>query len=565
MADSKHTKTVAKPNFFSRFLSTLQAGKEKEGSLTGYSKASDDLTEIAFTDTTYFQKAAGKKQLEILYRNNWAVKKCINVRASMMSFRGLKIVCKSDKSKIVIDKFLRRMHPTRPMLALQQSFRNRSINADIFPFAADELLFSPSGTKEKPVDPSKAKSLDGFTAVHPINIDFIREMDDKIKFEKDGITPVGWIFKRDPDGDYTGGTKLPLGRVAHLSYNKVGDEIFGMSSIEPVYKTAERHLKVEEGIAHGVITYGNPTRDFIVGDETHPATKAMMDNVATEVKGFNFKSEYVHPNHIRVGQIESFSLGKIPNYISPFLEAISGNFEVPFFVLTGKGEGANKATAQVIVDFVYQTIEPLQQAQAMYFEESILSPLMRLNNIEEVPTIEWNEILPKNLKDYANVIKSLSSVMIGGKQMLSMEEARELAGLGKSVMFKKTTGAELAEVRGSPGILLVKPHGEQLWKGKKKLIVKAKEFPEMINRALYLVSDNKVYGIIKLKEPTDLTLKEFRALRKDHLISEDERVKWWPDANKLFAFKFTRLKMFKEPKDYTVEKGVQNFIKEVKI
>ncbi len=566
MADSPSTKVVSKQGFFSRFLSTLGL-KEKEDALTGYSIAADDLSEIAFTDTTQFQTAQGKKMLEILYRNNWAVKKCINTRANMMSFRGLKIVCKSDKCKKVVNNFLKKMHPTRPMLALQQSFRNRSINVDIFGGGFDELLYSPAGTPAKPADPAQAKSLDGFSVVHPINIDLQRTEggDETILFDKTGRVPLGWIFKRDPESDYTGGTKLPLGRIGHMVYNKIGDEILGMSSIEPVYKTAERHLKVEEGIAHGILTYGNPTRDFICGDETHPTTKKMLDDVASEVKGFNFKGEYIHGPWIRVGQIESFSLGKIPNYISPFLEAIAGNFEVPFFVLTGKGEGANKATAQVIIDFVYQTIEPLQQAQAMYFEESILAPLMRLNNIDEIPTIEWNEILPKNLKDYSAVVKVLSDVMIGDKQIISREEARELAGLGKSVAFKKPTGAELAEVRGSPGILLVKPHGEQLWKSRKKLIVKAKAFPEMINRALYLVSDNKVYGIIKLKEAVDLTLKEFRALRKDHLISEDERVKWWPDANKLFAFKFTRLKMFKEPKEFMVPKGAKNFIKDVKI
>ena len=164
------------------------------------------------------------------------------------------------------------------MLALQNSFRDRSINADIFGNAMDELLFTPAGTKEKPMDPENAKDLQGFTAIHPINIDLQRKMDEKIEFK--GNVPKGWVFKRDPEGDYSGGIKLPLGRVAHLIYNKIGDEILGMSSIEPVFKTAERHLKVEEGIAHGVLTYGNPTRDFIVGDETHPPTKKMLDGGA---------------------------------------------------------------------------------------------------------------------------------------------------------------------------------------------------------------------------------------------------------------------------------------------
>ena len=436
MPPSKRTKVVTKQNFVSRFIANLQkSSEEKKGALLPYSVASDDLSEIAFSDTTYFQSAKGKKALEILYRNNWAVRKSINVRANLMSFRGMKIVTDDDKAKKVMKEFLLRMHPTRPMLALQNSFRDRSINTDIFGNAFDELLYTPGGTKEKPADPEKAKDLLGFTTIHPINIDLQRMQDETIEF-KDNV-PKGWIFKRDPEKDYTGGTKLPLGRVAHLIYNKIGDEIFGMSSIEPVFKTAERHLKIEEGIAHGVLTYGNPTRDFMVGDETHPPKKKMLDDVATEVAGFNFKSEYIHPPWIRVGQIESFSLGKIPNYIQPFVTAIAANFEVPEFAVTGRGEGTNKATAQVMVDFIYQTIEPLQQKQAMYFEEQILWPLMKLHKIEEVPTIEWNEILPKNIKDYANVVKTLTEAMVGGKQIISMEEARELAGLGKQISFKK--------------------------------------------------------------------------------------------------------------------------------
>ncbi len=444
MASAKRTKTIHKPSMLNRFIAKLQAGKEKKEAILPYSIAADDLTEIAFADTTYFQKPEGKKELEVLYRNCWAVKKCINVRANLLAFRGLKLVCKSDKAKKATNEMLKKMHPTRPMLALQNSFRDRSINADIFGNAHDELLFTPSGTKEKPADPAKATGMEGFTAIHPMNIDLQRNMDEKIVF-KDNV-PVGWVFKRDPIGDYTGGIKLPLERVAHLIYNKIGDEILGMSSIESVFKTAERMLKIEEGITQGILTHGNPLHDVIVGDESHPPTKKMLDEVATEVKGLNMKSEYVHPGWIRVGQIESFSLGKAMNYTSPYITAIGSNFEVPEFIMLGTGEGTNKATAQAMIDFVEQTIEPLQQKQAMYFEENILKPLMDIKKIDEVPTVEWNEILPKHITDYANVIKVLTEAMVGGKQIITYEEARELAGLGKNITFKKITGSELAEV-----------------------------------------------------------------------------------------------------------------------
>lgn len=553
-------------NFIQRFLEDRKKKKDKELGLTVYSKAATDQTEIAFVDTNYFLKPQGKKQLEILYRNNWAVWKGVNVRANLLSSRGLKIVCKSDRAKEVINKFLKHLHPTRPILALQHSFRNRSINTDVFGTSHDELLFTPAGTKEKPLDPSKAKELHGFKTIHPINIDLQRDEIGKVKF-KNGV-PLGWHFYEDPGATYDPeqSVKLPFKRVAFLKYNSIGDEILGMSSLEPIYKTAERLLKIEEGITQGILTHGNPLHDVIVGDEAHPPTKKMIDNVSDQVQGLNTKSEYVHPPWIRVGQIESFSLGKALNYTQPYLTAISAGLGVPEFILLGRGEGTNKATAQAMINFIHQTIEPLQQEQAMYFEGQILEPLMRLNNIDEVPTIEWNEILPRNPNDYAQVIKVLSEAMIGGKQIISTEEIRELAGLGRSADFKKPTG-ELAEVKKTtlPGIYLVSPHGKLIWEGKKKLIIKSVNFEKMTMKPLYLVSDNKVYGIIKLRKAEKIKLEEFDDLKKKHLISEKEREKWWEDKETLFSYKFNILEKFKVPKDFSVPKGAQTFISEVSI
>jgi len=416
-------------NFFLKAIrgqALLRAEEEKKGAVTAYSKASTDRTEIAFTDSTYFQKPKGKKDLEILYRNSWPCFKAINVRANLLSSRGLKIKCQTDKARKVIRDMLLRMHPSRPMVMLQESFRLRSINADIFGNAYDEKLFSKA-----------KKEMLGFTAMHPMNTDFIRaDMGQNVSI-KNGV-PEGYICRKDPLQESLEGTKLPIDRVGHLKYNIIGDELLGMSTLEPIYKTAESLRKIEEGMAQGVLTYGNPTRDFIVGDETHPPTKPMIDNVSEEVENFNLKSEYVHPAWIRVGQMESFSLSKIPNYMQPYITGIAAGTGVPEFILLGRGEGTNKATAQAMINFVHQTIDPLQNAQALYFEEQILAPLMKIHKIEEIPKVEWNEILPRNPNDYANIIKVLSEILRKGKPIISTEELREMAGLTSETILKTT-------------------------------------------------------------------------------------------------------------------------------
>ena len=182
--------------------------------------------------------------------------------------------------------------------------------------------------------------------------------------------------------------------------------------------------------------------------KAHPPTKGMIDDTAKAVEGLNTKSEYVHPPWIRVGQIESFSLGKSPNYMQPFITAIAACTSVPEFILLGRGEGTNKATAQSMINFIHQAILPLQNAQALYFEEQILAPLMKLNKIEEIPKVEWNEILPIDPNDFANIIKVFSELERNKKPVVSGEELREMGGLTNETSFK-TEGTSVEMAKGS--------------------------------------------------------------------------------------------------------------------
>ena len=349
-----------KDNFFSKALrgqallsnsmraqSRLRAETSKINAMTSYSKASIDRDEIAFVDTTRFQTGQGKKELEILYRNSWAVFKALNVRANLLSARGLKVICKTDKAKKVTEEMLKRMHPSRPMEMLQDSFRTRSLCADIFGNGFDELLFTPTPTKKKPTLVADATGLLGWTPMHPMNTDFIRKnFDSAIELEE--RKPKGYVWRFDPLQESDRGVELEIDRVGHIKYNTIADELLGMSQIEPIFKTAERLMKIEEGVTQGILTHGNPLHDVIVGDEAHPPTKNMIDDTAKAVEGLNTKSEYVHPPWIRVGQIESFSLGKSPNYMQPFITAIAAETGVPEFILLGRGEGCYSSDTQTL-------------------------------------------------------------------------------------------------------------------------------------------------------------------------------------------------------------------------
>ncbi|GAI18986.1 unnamed protein product, partial [marine sediment metagenome] len=74
----------------------------------------------------------------------------------------------------------------------------------------------------------------------------------------------------------------------------------------------------------------------------------------------------------------------------------------------------------------------------------------------------------------------------------------------------------------------------------------------------------KAYGFIRCREPEAIDLKRFKTLEGKHLISEEEREKWWPGAKEFLAygirdfFPFERVRKIRKPAG-----GTQTSIREV--
>ncbi len=114
------------------------------------------------------------------------------------------------------------------------------------------------------------------------------------------------------------------------------------------------------------------------------------------------------------------------------------------------------------------------------------------------------------------------------------------------------------------GLILVKPHGEMIMTGEKTLIIKRRHFGKYIGEPLYLIEGNQALGIIVLKSPKPISIKEFFDLQPRHRISESELHEWWPGAYSFYAYEFDIIEKFKEPKPIERPVGPQVFITDVK-
>jgi uncharacterized protein YecE (DUF72 family) len=111
------------------------------------------------------------------------------------------------------------------------------------------------------------------------------------------------------------------------------------------------------------------------------------------------------------------------------------------------------------------------------------------------------------------------------------------------------------------GIIIVKPHGSYIIDGSKKIIVKSKLFNSAINRPLLLIQQKEALGIIYLNRVSEITLQEFNRKGNLHLITDQERRKWWPNKRVFYEYNISRVSKFAAPVPIDYSTGPQVFVK----
>jgi len=104
----------------------------------------------------------------------------------------------------------------------------------------------------------------------------------------------------------------------------------------------------------------------------------------------------------------------------------------------------------------------------------------------------------------------------------------------------------------------VSPHGRLIWEGEKILILKKRKFENMLNKELFLASEDRIWGKITLTSVFPLTREQVEATRFAHKVSEEEIKKWWGNPTILYAYTFT-FKKYEKPKPKKLPVGIQTF------
>src|SRR3990167_6494621 len=538
------------------------APSSTEGSRAGYS-----TDRISSDDSKDFRRLDDLYTLYILSRRDpscWRITKSL---PALTVGRGFKIIPQSEPARKAIKEFLFKIHKADPVTAMLVGARE----------LAEDTVWSGRGWWERIYskewdqndDPFKIKGnqIVGLKKIHPLTLDFKRETTGEIILDKAGsFGRKNEFLAYTQSYTLTGSWKsrdVDKRRVAYLKFNSIGDELLGISDLEPIYQTIRRSASITDGIAQGAFRHGVPFLDVTVGDEQHQPDKEMMDNAREEVKNSSYMSEFVHPPWYKTDLKEQFSLAKSENILKPFTLLISTATGLPLSVLTGSGEGTNKATMTELVNLIQPlVIAPRQQALKLFLEEQVFAPLMEMNKIEGVPLIQWNELFPPDFS-IADKIKIMSEILIENKPLLNWVEAREILRLPSQEegTFYALSREELSA--NSRAINLPEPHGLLIYNGTKTAVVSDKPHPEMVDIPLECISGGEAYGKIKLSSPVEISdFREFQKYQQLHRMTDDERtdLKW---AFPMYMFKIKIIILYKSTKKVSVPSSAPMFLSNV--
>ena len=483
-----------------------------------------------------------KEDLRLAYLSHPVVNRAIRFRADMIIARGFSLEFSDETTKEIITEFLNDVKLNSPFHAdFKTIIRNASIDCDIFGNAFYHLIPNHSGQKIVKLAP-----------LHPLQMDFQRDSMGNILLDDYG-EPLGFVFAPGTERE----RKFKREEVAHLVFETIGDELTGISFILPMFRTLEKLTNIEFSIAQALYKHGLPTRDVSVGDPDHPPTVDDIEKVADQVQNLDAASEYVHPYYLKVSTIQPWfppNIGNIPEFFLSQIAALSG---VPRRFLLGEEKFAT-SFRWVQRNLAY-LIEPLQARIKVWCEEQIFRRVLDLRNCDGKVELIWKPLLEEEESDYINNILKLARATIDGKPLLSWEEARDKLKLPK---VPQSPAHVLMTLRSMPsvGLYLVEPHGELIWLGRKKAIVKSVRFRSHIGEPLFLLSGNLCYGVIKLDSPVEIDLNQFKELTPKHLVSEEERQSWWPEKKKLYYYPITIVSLFNPPRKWKFQPGTQNFV-----
>lgn len=108
------------------------------------------------------------------------------------------------------------------------------------------------------------------------------------------------------------------------------------------------------------------------------------------------------------------------------------------------------------------------------------------------------------------------------------------------------------------GLVVVSPHGDFIAGGLKTALVKSRRYA-MEGEDLLVIQGKKALGTLRLAPPRIISRAAFRRAHARHLVSEEERRRWWPGKALFYMYDILEFHPLAAPVRVEYPRGIQVF------
>lgn len=197
--------------------------------------------------------------------------------------------------------------------------------------------------------------------------------------------------------------RFELEEMLFLRFWRVADNVRGIGIIEPLLKTLEIEMDMQESIREGVKKFATPPMH---AKKLGPKVdKNALKEMKKDLKNFNRKTLFCTSERYT---LDILNIGKkFPSLEWQFkyiLDKICAGTGVPKPILLCVGESTNRATLDALINYNQYEIGLVQEKIGFSLEEQTFMPALEKHGIYDVPNIKWNSLTVRDEKEKAEIL-----------------------------------------------------------------------------------------------------------------------------------------------------------------
>jgi len=217
------------------------------------------------------------------------------------------------------------------------------------------------------------------------------------------------------------GIEFQFEEIIHFKWNAIGNSAYGTSLLHPLLHILEVKLGVEDNLDVIISRYAAPMIHVKVGSDERPANQEDIDAYSADLEDIQADTEFVTSHTVDMNVLDSGRRAMDLTAPLTYIEhQVVAGLQIPLSLL-GRGEGTNRATAEVQLSSFDRRIRILQRiikrkVELELFKVHLEALYDREFEGQDIPELMWGDPEEKQTQAEFDVVINLVQAGIITKQ-----------------------------------------------------------------------------------------------------------------------------------------------------